>query len=211
MYTCWTSDRHTPSRWVIVTCTTGFSWREAWKSPYLNKKICPVIGGGAWAPLVYASVLHSDAPCSLPTLRTPLLRHWFNGNVLVASQKQTERPGWLRCFPERGFSSATVPRRSVASSSEIRSPSVEHTTTIITIIIITIWAHQAGLWQRVFPRQILQQQLVHGMSHWAHTRDWQSYHHYHGRHPEDIKRNARNRAFPWLCKEEMRFLFTTPW
>ena len=19
-----------PSRWVIVTCTTGFSWREAW-------------------------------------------------------------------------------------------------------------------------------------------------------------------------------------
>jgi len=26
------------SRWVIVTCTTGFSWREARKSLYFNKK-----------------------------------------------------------------------------------------------------------------------------------------------------------------------------
>jgi len=24
-----------PSRWVIVTCTTGFSWREAWGQAYL--------------------------------------------------------------------------------------------------------------------------------------------------------------------------------
>jgi len=23
-----------PSRWVIVTCTTGFSWREAWGQAY---------------------------------------------------------------------------------------------------------------------------------------------------------------------------------
>ena len=41
-----------PSRWVIVTCTTGFSWREAWslivESPsILTKKIlfCPATGG----------------------------------------------------------------------------------------------------------------------------------------------------------------------
>ena len=53
-----------PSRWVIVTCTTGFSWREGrpgakltcWKSLCFNKKIllCPAIGG-CWASLVYAS------------------------------------------------------------------------------------------------------------------------------------------------------------
>jgi len=28
-----------PSRWVIVTCTTAFSWREAWKSLCFNLKI----------------------------------------------------------------------------------------------------------------------------------------------------------------------------
>ena len=53
-----------PSRWVIVTCTTGFSWREAWslivESPsILTKKIlfCPATGGlGPLGPLVYASM-----------------------------------------------------------------------------------------------------------------------------------------------------------
>ena len=44
--------------------------------------------------------------------------------------------------------------------------------------------------------------------HWAHTRDWQAYHHYHRRHPGD---NVFSKAFPWLCKEEMHFLSTTPW
>ena len=36
-----------PSRWVIVTCATGFSWREAWKSLYFNwKKFWPGDWGG---------------------------------------------------------------------------------------------------------------------------------------------------------------------
>ena len=44
---------------------------------------------------------------------------------------------------------------------------------------------------------------------WAHTRVWQAYHHYHRRHPGDYI--SFSNAFPRLCKEEMRFLFTTPW
>jgi len=43
----------------------------------------------------------------------------------------------------------------------------------------------------------------------AHTRVWQAYHHCHRRHPGDYI--SFSNAFPRLCKEEMRFLFTTPW
>ena len=50
-----------PSHWVIVTCTTGFSWREAMgpslivESPSIlaKKNFCQAIGG--LGPLVYAS------------------------------------------------------------------------------------------------------------------------------------------------------------
>jgi len=37
-----------------------------------------------------------------------------------------------------------------------------------------------------------------------------AYYHYHGRHPGGSQHSFSN-AFPWLCKEEMRFLSATSW
>jgi len=41
-----------PSRWVIVTCTTGFSWGGGLESSFVLTKIffCPAIGGRPGPP-----------------------------------------------------------------------------------------------------------------------------------------------------------------